>query len=109
MGDFHHVQLRLSFIELKSVGETPQVVCIAPQSSMDKRAKTSAGDVGKEMGKDVVNTFTVERDTSLADGAGAPGSTSVGGSASDERGSSTPATAHGDDELRNVRPDEAVD
>jgi hypothetical protein len=32
----------------------------------------------EQMTRDVLNMFTVERDTSLADGAGAPGSTSVG-------------------------------
>jgi hypothetical protein len=30
--------------------------------------------------RNIANAFTVERDTSLAEGAGAPGSTSVGGS-----------------------------
>jgi hypothetical protein len=56
----------------------------------------------KETARDVVNTFTVERDTSLADGAGAPGSTNVGGSAK-------PTDDDDDDRLRNVRPDEAID
>lgn len=37
------------------------------------------------MAKGIVNLFTVERDTSLADGAGAPGSTSVGGDTHVER------------------------
>jgi len=36
------------------------------------------------VGKGIVNTFTVERDTSLADGAGAPGSTDVGGMAKEQ-------------------------
>jgi hypothetical protein len=35
-------------------------------------------DRAEQMTRDVLNMFTVERDTSLADGAGAPGSTSVG-------------------------------
>ena len=39
----------------------------------------------QRVGRNVVNTFTVERDTGLADGAGAPGSTDVGGTARDER------------------------
>jgi hypothetical protein len=34
-----------------------------------------------EMGKGIVNAFTIDRDTNLADGAGAPGSTDVGGMA----------------------------
>jgi hypothetical protein len=42
-------------------------------------------DALDEMGKGIINAFTVERDTSLADGAGAPGSTDVGGLARDER------------------------
>jgi hypothetical protein len=42
-------------------------------------------DAIDEMGKGVINAFTVERDTSLADGAGAPGSTDVGGLAREER------------------------
>jgi hypothetical protein len=42
-------------------------------------------DALREAGKGIVNAFTVERDTSLADGAGAPGSTDVGGMAK-ERG-----------------------
>jgi hypothetical protein len=36
-------------------------------------------DAFEEVGKGIVNTFTVDRETSLADGAGAPGSTDVGG------------------------------
>ena len=35
-------------------------------------------DFIEDIGRGIVNAFTVERDTSLADGAGAPGSTSVG-------------------------------
>ena len=31
-----------------------------------------------EIERDIVNAFTVERDTNLADGAGAPGSTAAG-------------------------------
>ena len=41
-------------------------------------------DAIEEVGKGIVNTFTVDRDTSLADGAGAPGSTAVGGMTKDE-------------------------
>jgi hypothetical protein len=40
--------------------------------------KEKPRDQAEEMARGVVNLFTVERDTSLADGAGAPGSTSVG-------------------------------
>jgi hypothetical protein len=40
--------------------------------------KNTPRDQAEEMAKGVVNLFTVDRDTSLADGAGAPGSTSVG-------------------------------
>ena len=32
----------------------------------------------EEIERDVLNAFTVERDTGLADGAGAPGSTAAG-------------------------------
>jgi hypothetical protein len=39
----------------------------------------------ERMGRNVVNAFTVERDTDLADGAGAPGGTDVGGSKSRDR------------------------
>jgi hypothetical protein len=46
--------------------------------------KTAGDDQGtpdgpvSEIERDIVNAFTVERDTSLADGAGAPGSTAAG-------------------------------
>ena len=46
--------------------------------------KTPAADTGEpsdaadEIVRDIVNAFTVERDTNLADGAGAPGSTAAG-------------------------------
>ena len=48
-------------------------------------------DALEAMGKGIINAFTVERDTSLADGAGAPGSTDVGGLGRDERDGVPPA------------------
>ena len=38
----------------------------------------SENDAVLEIERDVLNAFTVERDTNLADGAGAPGSTAAG-------------------------------
>jgi hypothetical protein len=40
--------------------------------------RRSTNEQVEEIERDVVNAFTVERETSLADGAGAPGSTSAG-------------------------------
>ena len=42
----------------------------APRRSMDEKVE--------ELERDVVNAFTVKRETGLADGAGAPGSTAAG-------------------------------
>lgn len=50
----------------------------------DSPHRGDGGDALHEVGKGIVNTFTVERDTSLADGAGAPGSTDVGGMAKEQ-------------------------
>lgn len=51
----------------------------------EQRDELSAAEAA---GRGVVNLFTVERDTSLADGAGAPGSTSVGGMRREDGGAS---------------------
>jgi hypothetical protein len=40
--------------------------------------RRSTNEQVEEIERDIVNAFTVERETSLADGAGAPGSTSAG-------------------------------
>lgn len=50
----------------------------APIPELDANESTA-----ERITENVVNTFTTERDTSLADGAGAPGSTAVGGSRRD--------------------------
>ena len=46
----------------------------------DKERDDSAGfaEQVRQIERDILNTYTVERDTGLADGAGAPGSTSAG-------------------------------
>lgn len=44
-----------------------------------------AREMFDEIARGILTTFTIERDTSLAEGAGAPGSTDVGGLARDER------------------------
>ena len=45
---------------------------------------TARSGAAEQIGRNIANTFTVDRDTSLADGAGAPGSTAVGGMTRDE-------------------------
>lgn len=40
-------------------------------------AQPDAEDTARHMGEGIVNAFTVERDTDLADGGGAPGGTSA--------------------------------
>jgi hypothetical protein len=62
--------------------ETPQRRSSGESASPEFEPADRGNDLSEtieEMGKGIVNTFTVERDTSLADGAGAPGSTAVGG------------------------------
>ena len=46
----------------------------------DKERDDSAGfaEQVRQIERDILNTYTVERDTALADGAGAPGSTAAG-------------------------------
>ena len=56
----------------------------------DSTRHDDVSDAMEETAKGVVNTFTVERDTSLADGAGAPGSTDVGGFGRDEADAQAP-------------------
>ena len=50
--------------------------------SEDKKPETPAGPTLAERARiferEILNAFTVKRDTSLADGAGAPGSTAAG-------------------------------
>jgi hypothetical protein len=46
---------------------------------MAEQQKGDSSDTLEEMGRDIAHAFTIERDTSLAEGAGAPGSTYVGG------------------------------
>ena len=57
-------------------------------------------NAGEQATEDVLNAFTVDRDTGLADGAGAPGSTSDGRPVHRRRDGA---------ELSNVRPDESID
>jgi hypothetical protein len=40
--------------------------------------RDSTSERVEEMERDILNAFTVKRDTGLADGAGAPGSTAAG-------------------------------
>ena len=50
---------------------------------LDRNRPGITDDV-QRMGANVVNMFSVERDTALADGAGTPGSTEVGGLRDDD-------------------------
>lgn len=71
--------------------KTPRVDTTGiPELESDGGHDTDTPDALEEMGKGIINAFTVERDTSLADGAGAPGSTDVGGLGRDERDGVTP-------------------
>jgi hypothetical protein len=58
----------------------------------DDHRRHDVNDMIEEIGRDILNAFTVERDTSLADGAGAPGSTNVGGFARGDREDETPSS-----------------
>jgi hypothetical protein len=46
---------------------------------LDDAAHPTIGGRVRRIERNIVNAFTVERDTSLAEGAGPPGSTEVGG------------------------------
>ncbi len=62
-----------------------------PELESDGQHDADMPDALEAMGTGIINAFTVERDTSLADGAGAPGSTDVGGLGRDERDGVTAA------------------
>lgn len=55
-----------------------------PELQSDTHHEHGLAETLEQMGRGVINAFTVERDTSLAEGAGAPGSTDVGGLARDD-------------------------
>jgi hypothetical protein len=55
--------------------------CMGSEKHRKTDSDRDLSDTVEEVGSNLVNMFTVERDTSLAEGAGAPGSTDVGGMA----------------------------
>lgn len=75
-------------------GRRPDMSAI-PELEPEPQRHHDIEDAIEEIGRGIVNAFTVERDTSLAEGAGAPGSTDVGGFARDEREDEAAPRTHG--------------
>ena len=60
------------------MADTDDKLTPAPTAPEPPKDRPTLAERARRLEREILNTFTVQRQTSLADGAGAPGSTAAG-------------------------------